>query len=78
MTNLIPSRPATKADLLPPPEVAQLLGVTTGTLEVWRSTKRYSLKYFKIGRLVKYQRGDVEAFISSRLVGAAPLLVEGI
>jgi len=73
-----PSRQPLESDLLPPPEVAHLLGVTTGTLEVWRCTRRYPLRYTKIGRLVKYKRGDVQAFIDSRLVGADSMPAEGI
>jgi excisionase family DNA binding protein len=49
---------------------AQYLGVTVSTLEVWRSTKRYPLPYVKVGRLVKYRRADLDAFLESRTVGA--------
>jgi len=55
--------------LLTPQQVAQILGVNIETLNVWRATKRYDLKYVKSGRLVRYRSQDVEAFIESRLVG---------
>lgn len=56
--------------LLTPAEVAQLLGVKTRTLNVWRCTKRYNLPYVKSGRLVRYRPADVEAFIASRVQNA--------
>lgn len=55
--------------LLTATEVSQILGITPGTLAVWRATKRYDLPYVKSGRLVRYREEDVEAFITSRLNG---------
>ena len=52
--------------LLTPSQVAKSLGVTTHTLSVWRCEKRYNLPYVKSGRLVRYHKEDVEAFIKSR------------
>lgn len=74
MQNLTPTRPPTEVDLLPPPEAAHLLGVTVGTMEVWRCTRRYALPYVKMGRLVKYRRSDLLAFIDSRVVGALAIV----
>lgn len=56
-------------DLMPPADAAAFLGVTVGTLEVWRCTRRYPLPYVKIGRLVRYRRADLLAFIDSRTIG---------
>jgi len=56
-------------NLMTPAEVANYLGVTTETLNVWRCTKRYNLAYVKAGRLVRYRAEDVEAFIASRIRG---------
>lgn len=53
--------------LLTPQDVAVRLGVSTATLATWRCTKRYPLAYVKIGRLVRYRIGDVQAFEISRL-----------
>ncbi len=53
--------------LLKPTEVAEILGVSVETLNVWRTTKRYPLPYVKSGRLIRYRMSDVEAFIESRL-----------
>lgn len=57
--------------LLTAAEVSSILGVTEGTLAVWRATNRYDLPYVKSGRLVRYREEDVEAFILSRLNGEA-------
>jgi excisionase family DNA binding protein len=59
------------SDLLSEDEAAELLGVTPGTLQVWRSRKRYGLAYLKIGRLVRYRRADLLRWLESRLVGGA-------
>lgn len=56
--------------LMDPKEVADLLGTTTGTLNVWRCTRRYPLPYVRVGRRVRYRRADVERFIAERTVGA--------
>lgn len=50
---------------------AEILGVSPGTLAVWRCTRRYPLPYQKIGRAVRYRVEDLEAFAQSRTVGAA-------
>ncbi len=46
-------------------QVAAALGVTTGTLAVWRCTKRYQLPFVKIGRKIFYRSEDVNAFVES-------------
>lgn len=50
-------------------EAAKYLGVSPGTLEVWRATKRYNLPYIKVGRLIQYRKSDLDAFLESRTVG---------
>lgn len=52
--------------LLTTDEVADILGVDPHTLAVWRCTGRYDLPYVKTGRLVRYRRPDVDAFIEKR------------
>ena len=59
----------TKTNLLTPQDVANRLGVSITTLATWRCTKRYPLAYLKVGRLVRYRAGDVEAFEVARLQG---------
>ena len=53
-------------NLLSPREVADTLGITIGTLTVWRSTDRYSLPYVKVGRRVMYRPKDIQEFIERR------------
>ena len=61
-TDTLPDR------LLTEDETANLLAVAPQTLSVWRSTKRYGLRYSKIGRNVRYKLSDVMAFIESRTI----------
>ena len=51
---------------LNPEETASILGVTAGTLAVWRCTKRYCLPFVKIGRKIFYRSEDVQSFVESR------------
>jgi len=53
-----------RSPLLTRKEAALYLGVTQQTLAIWKCTGRYDLPCIKIGRLVKYRRSDLEAFIS--------------
>jgi len=61
-------------DQMTPAEVAGELDVTVGTLSVWRTTQRYPLVWYKLGRNVFYRRQDVEAFIESRRRGQSPVV----
>lgn len=58
-------------DLMTPKQAAEALGVTQGTLMVWRSTKRYPLDYVKVGRLVRYRPEDIRQFLNLRKVAGA-------
>lgn len=58
-----------KSNLMTPEQVAEYLGVSIETLNVWRCTKRYNLPYVKAGRLVRYRIEDIEAFVTSRMQG---------
>ena len=49
--------------LATPEEAAEILGVSTGTLSVWRSVGRYNLPFVKIGSRVRYRLRDLDAFI---------------
>jgi excisionase family DNA binding protein len=55
-------------DLLSRKEAAQYLGVSENTLAIWKCTGRYSLPCVKIGRLVKYRRADLDAFIERNVI----------
>jgi len=55
-----------------PREAAAFLGVQPQTLALWRSTGRYGLRYFKVGKkAVRYSVTDLERFVASRAVEPA-------
>ena len=63
------SSDSTAADiLLSRKEAANYLGVSPQTLAIWATTKRYGLEMVKIGRLAKYRRSALDAFITRRTV----------
>jgi predicted DNA-binding transcriptional regulator AlpA len=70
LSHSIPSfkTPHNNSDLLTEAEAAEFFGVERKTLSVWRSTKRYPLAYIKVGRLIRYSRSDLIAFLESRRV----------
>jgi excisionase family DNA binding protein len=49
-------------DLLRPEEVAQLTGLSQETLAQWRSQRR-GIPYLKVGRAVRYDLADVQAYL---------------
>ncbi len=49
-------------------EAAIYLGITPGTLEVWRSTKRYLIPYIRVGRLIRYRQSALDSFLESQTV----------
>ncbi len=57
--------------LLTRKEAAVYLGIAEMTLSIWKSTGRYNLPVVKIGRLVRYKKSDLDAFIERRTVGGA-------
>ena len=59
--------------LVKPAEAANILGVTTSTLAVWRSTNRQRLAFAKIGGLVMYRRDDIEKFIAQNMHNVAEM-----
>lgn len=48
---------------------AAYLGVQAHTLAAWASTRRYPLRYVKVGRLVRYRKSDLDDFLAKRTVG---------
>lgn len=48
-------------------QAAAYLGFSPGTLAVWHCTKRYDLKTIKVGRTVRYRRGDLDKFLEDQL-----------
>jgi len=53
-------------ELLTEKEAAAKLNVTPGTLSVWRSARRYPLRYVRIGRKIRYRAQDIIDFIEGR------------
>ena len=56
--------------LLTRKQAAEYLGVESRTLDVWACTKRYNLKFIKVGRLAKYRIQDLDDFLAKRTVCA--------
>ncbi|MEH6491584.1 helix-turn-helix domain-containing protein [Halopseudomonas sp.] len=49
-------------------DAATVLGVKPQTLAAWRSTGRYDLPYFKIGRKVRYRITDLAEFLARSIL----------
>ncbi len=49
-----------------PEELAELYGIPVGTIYQWR-TKGYGPKGARIGRHVRYERAEVDAWIKSQM-----------
>jgi len=47
-------------------EAAAYLGIAENTLAIWKCENRYDLAFIKLGRLVKYRKADLDAFIEKR------------
>ena len=56
-------------ELVTPAALAKELGVTEGTLAVWRCTGRYEIPYVKVGSRVRYPRSGIEAWKRKRTYG---------
>ncbi len=54
--------------LLTRKQAAEYLGLEPRTLDVWACTKRYNLKFIKVGRLAKYRKEDLDDFLARRTV----------
>lgn len=57
--------------LFTPPQAAIYLEVTESTLSVWRCTGRYNISFVKVGRLVRYRKSALDAFLDRRTTGGA-------
>lgn len=55
--------------LLNPNAAAEYLGVSKDTLSVWRCVGRYNIPFVKVGRLVKYRKSALDAFLDRRTHG---------
>jgi excisionase family DNA binding protein len=70
MTPNATNHTAANGEILSNDDAAKYIGVTPRTLEVWRCTKRYQIPFIKVGRLVKYRKSALDAFLDSRTIGA--------
>jgi excisionase family DNA binding protein len=55
-------------ELLSEAATAELLGVQPNTLAAWRSKGSQSLPFVRVGRLVRYRRQDVNAWLEARTI----------
>lgn len=58
----------TQSNLFDTEQAAAHIGVTASTLTVWRCVKRYDIPYIKVGRLVKYRKIDLDAWLEAQTV----------
>jgi excisionase family DNA binding protein len=66
-TDSRPSGPVDATDpLFSTSEAADYLGLASNTLPVWRCTGRYDIPYIKVGRLVRYRKSALDAFLQRR------------
>jgi excisionase family DNA binding protein len=47
------------------------IDAAVGTLQVWVSTRRYALPYYKIGRKVRFKKSELAAWMDTRKRGGA-------
>lgn len=67
---IVPNSGPNAAQLLTRKQAADYIGVKPHTLAAWACNRRYDLVYVKIGRLVKYRKADLDAFIQKNTQGA--------
>jgi excisionase family DNA binding protein len=58
---------AERSELLSRSEAAAYLGIAKQTLAIWKCTKRHTVPYVKIGRLIKYRKVDLDKFIADNI-----------
>ncbi len=54
--------------LLTRAEAASYLGLKEQTLAAWATAGRYDLPFCKCGRLVRYRKSDIDAFLDRRCI----------
>jgi excisionase family DNA binding protein len=67
--NTLHSLPSNENQLLTSQEAAGYIGVAENTLTVWRCNGRYGIEFVKVGRLVRYRKSALDAFLDRRTVG---------
>lgn len=71
--NTSPSSKGTEQPLIDEHAVALKLGVSRATLQAWRCTRRVSLPFIKVGRLVRYRQEDIDDFIAAHMESQLPV-----
>ena len=61
----------TAAPLMTAKQTAERLATTEGTLATWRSSGRSPIPFTRVGRSVKYDPADVDAYLASQRVDGA-------
>ncbi len=59
----------TDSPRMTPEQAAEYLGIASQTLAVWRCRRRYGLPYHRVGRLIRYSRTDLDAWLEERRQG---------
>lgn len=57
--------------LLTRQQAAEFLGISTHTLAVWACTKRYPLRYYRVGSRAMYKTSELVALVESRAVNTS-------
>lgn len=55
--------------LLTPENAASYIGSQLSTMAIWRSTGRYNIQFVKVGRMVRYRKSALDAFLERRTQG---------
>jgi excisionase family DNA binding protein len=63
-------QPQVTSRLLTRTEAAEYLRLKPQTLAAWACVRRYSLRFVRCGRAVRYRQSDLDAFLAERTVGA--------
>jgi len=59
------------SQLLTNEQAAQFLGVSAGTLPIWRCKRKYALPFVRVGRLIRYERSALQSWIEKRTESGA-------
>ena len=63
-------------DMITPAEASKILGAKVSTMAAWRRNGTVDLPFYKIGKLVRYSREDVERFKAESRVGPEDYVIE--
>lgn len=66
---LVPSPKKNTSDFISEKELAQRLGVGTNTLRRWRRAGRGMPPSVQLGKLIKFHRAEVDAWIEKAVAG---------